>query len=375
MKILYITYISMETAESGSSVRPIMMYQAMQQLGHEIHLVSGSQARSNRVKRKATVLNAMNWLSNNQPDLCYIESPTYPIIYGFDRKLIRAVVKKGIPTAYFYRDMHLKFPQFRKESRRNITGIIKDTGLIVLQYLTDNLLKKVNIVYFPTPQAASYFGYKKMLQLMPAASGITIAHKNIENKTCIYVGGLADMYGPEMLFHAFQILNSNSSSTIYRLILVCREAEYKDSIFYQKVIDQPEWLSVYHVSGFENLKPLYEEATVALLPLKTMIYTNMAMSVKFFEYLGEGLPIVSAGAVEMSKIIRNNNLGIVTENTPADFARGIVKLMNDRSLYNDLRRNVFEYMKNNLWKNRVEQIIDDLLNSHMRVKNQNIRIQ
>jgi glycosyltransferase involved in cell wall biosynthesis len=359
----------METAESGSSVRPLMMYQAMQQSGHEIHLVSGSQARSNRVKRKATVLNAMNWLNNNQPDLCYIESPTYPIIHGFDRKLIRAVVKKGIPTAYFYRDMYLKFSQFRKESQRGLLRIIKDTGLIFLQYLTDNLLKKVDIVYFPTPKASEYFGYKNKLQLMPAARRFVVTQKNIEEKICIYVGGLADLYGSKMLFDAFKILNNDSSSVVYRLILVCREPEYKKSVFYQNRIDQLEWLSVHHVSGYESLKPLYEAATVALLPQKPMIYTNMAIGVKFFEYLGEGLPIVSAGALEMSNMIRKNNLGVVTKDTPDDFARGIAEILSDYSMYEDIKNSIAKYMKNNLWTNRVEQIIDDLLNSDICVEN------
>lgn len=360
MNILYITYIDMEVSKSGSSVRPLMMYKAMMQLGHQVYLVGGSQERKYKNQRKATVIKAMTWLDGNKPDLCYIESPTAPILARNDRKLIKKVVKKGIPTAYFYRDMYLKFPHFRKSTHRNLLRILKDAYLLILQKLTDDLLNKVDIVYFPTITAAKHFRYTKSVQLKPAASHAITTFKTVNNRICIYVGGVSDRYGQQTLYDAFRILNSKPHKEKFNLILVCREEEFKSSVFSNQDKANEEWLSVYHLSGYKNLQRLYELATVALLPLKPDEYNNMAIAVKFFEYLGEGLPIVSAGALEMSNMIRANNLGIVTDYSPQAFADGIRYMFKDANRYNGIRQSIADYMTNNLWTDRVKQIFADL---------------
>lgn len=360
MNILYITYIDMEVTKSGSSVRPVMMYKAMKQLGHQVYLVGGSQERKYKNRRKETVLRAMEWLDSNKPDLCYVESPTAPILGSYDRKLIKKVVSKYIPTAYFYRDMYLKFPHFRKTARRSLTRMAKDAYLLFLQRLTDTILHRVDIVYFPTKRAASYFEYKRALQLMPATNHSVSTQKSVSNKICFYVGGLSDMYGQELLYEAFKLLNDSLLREEYKLFLVCREAEYKRSVFNRLENKKPDWLSVYHVSGYEQLQTLYEQSTVALLPQKPDQYMNMAIAVKFFEYLGEGLPIVSAGALEMSNMIRTNNLGTVTDYSPQAFADGIRDMFEDADRYNGIRQSIADYMKSNLWTDRVKQIFADL---------------
>lgn len=359
MKIFYITYISMENTTSGSSVRPVMMYKAMLELGHDVYLVKGDQSHQGKKNRQRNVQQAREWLRNNKPDICYIESPTYPIMHSFDRRLIKEVTDREIPTAYFYRDFHLKFPHFRKENKRSISRLVKDTYLLILQRITDKLLNRVDIVYFPTMKAAEYFRYSNMKQLMPAGK-YRLVQRELDKKVCIYVGGLSDMYGPRLLYESFTILNNNSRNPVYELILVCREAEYSRSVFSLGNQTMPNWLHVHHVSGSDKLENLYRKAAVALLPLKPTEYINMAIAVKFFEYLGEGLPIVSAGAYEMSKLIRENNLGIVTEHSPEAFAAGIRLILSERDKYAGYINSISSFMSRNQWTDRVNQIVCDL---------------
>ena len=236
-----------------------------------------------------------------------------------------------------------------------------------MQKITDNLLNHVDIVYFPTIKATEYFQYSNMKQLMPAGK-YHLVQREYDKRVCIYVGGLSDMYGSSLLYKSFAMLNDNAQGLGYELILVCREDEYKISGFSNNGQTKPNWLQVYHISDRDILRNLYCKATVALLPQKPTEYMNMAIGVKFFEYLGEGLPIISAGALEMSKIIVENGLGIVTEHTPEAFAEGIQEAMSNSLRYEGYRENIKDYMRNNQWEDRVYQVIEDLIGSGSNVE-------
>lgn len=358
MKILYITYVDLVVRESGSSVRPIMMYAAMQALGHEVYAVRGPQGRYDKQTRCNAVKLALEWLNENTPDFCYIESSTYPIMHSCDYNLIRQVVRSGIRTAFFYRDCYMRFPKFGQSNvKKSLGRVLKDMYLKFKQYRTDNLLQIVDIVYFPTQRMADLFGYKNKKVLMPAASNTGHTGSLGNKAVCIYVGGLSKEYGSDMLLESFKILNNGG---VFGLILVCRKKEFEESVFSKPDLKQLPWLKVYHVSSPKELELLYEQASLALLPQKPGDYINMAIAVKFFEYLGEGLPIVSAGAYEMSKLIRENNLGIVTEHTPEAFAAGIRLILSESDKYAGYINSISSFMSRNQWTDRVNQIVCDL---------------
>ena len=70
LQILYITYVDFEKATSGSAVRPGKMYRAFLEEGHEVKLLTGSQDRVHREKRRSAVAEISAWLDGNRPDLC-----------------------------------------------------------------------------------------------------------------------------------------------------------------------------------------------------------------------------------------------------------------------------------------------------------------
>lgn len=153
-------------AQYGASLRPQKMYQAFQEEGHRVKLLAGSQERWSLARRRKAVGEVSRWLDGNRPDLCYIESPVYPILWGFDRRLIRKIHRLGIPIGYYYRDFYRKFPrQFSR--RRSLTGRLKEALLDWLQRRTDRLLKRADIVYVPTREAGELLSYRDIRPLPP----------------------------------------------------------------------------------------------------------------------------------------------------------------------------------------------------------------
>lgn len=353
MLILYITYVDINSGTSGSSVRPQKMYKAFLDEGHEVKLLSGTQQRWNRETRTAAVKEVSRWLDKNRPNLCYIESPAYPIVFSCDITLIRKIHRMGIPIGYFYRDFYWKFPELYPR-RKDIAGRVKDVWLDMLQRRTDNVLRYADIVYFPSAECTKYFRYKDMRPLPPAGED-HLSARCPERKTCIYVGGLNGGYGVVMLLEAFERLNARTNA--YKLTLVCREAEW--AAFQSPYRDAP-WLEVHHTSG-EGLEPLYARAAVSVIPVCPTPYTHFAVNVKLFDYLGHGLPVIVTDARAISAIVRENGIGLVVPYEAEALANALQSIMDNPGKRKEYEKQCIEALRNgNLWVHRVRQIVSDL---------------
>lgn len=354
MNILYVTYTDLEKVSSGSGIRPVRMYQAFLDEGHSVKLLSGESSRNNSIARKKAVHEIMDWLKEHRPDLCYIESPTYPIMFQCDYDLIRKLHKMHIPIGYFYRDFYRKFPDLYPR-RKGFINTLKEWYIDFLQWKTDRILKLVDVVYFPSESCLKWFAYQHMKALPPAGFNRLLEHK-AGNHTIIYVGGISEHYNGDMLLEAIQELYQRDSS--YRLILVCREAEWKDM---EHPCKSASWLEVHHVSG-EALAPLYARASAAIIGKKENTYNALAISVKIFEYMSFGLPQVIFDNLESGKLLREEKIGIPVEPTPSAMADALEKLLNNEKLYAEYQTNIRDALLNrHLWNHRVQQVIEDLV--------------
>lgn len=355
MKILYINYIDSDVLQSGSSVRPTRILQAFKESGHEIFTLTGNQMRKDR---KVKVLEMINRIKVDKPDLCYIESPFHPIYRRCDRELIRQLKEMGIPTGFFLRDFYAKYRKDFPRRRNTITNYLKDLYWDYLQPKTYNTLKYCNIVYLPSEEAKKLFDYKDMRPLPPAGENRLSEDKPLTH-TCIYVGGLGKHYDSQFLMEAFNKLYEKDKS--YHLILVCREPEWRVFETSYKIAD---WLEVHHTSG-EGLASLYKRASVGLMiPRCDFRYNHFAVSVKTFEYMSYGLPIVTIDSTAMGKIVRQEQIGFAVKRNIEEFTNAILKLTHDQLTYQHFVDNVKDTLLNrHLWKHRVDQVIQDLTNT------------
>lgn len=78
------------------------------------------------------------------------------------------------------------------------------------------------------------------------------------------------------------------------------------------------------------------------------IARKMAYPAKLYDYLSAGLPIVANDVGAWTKIIDENRVGIVTDNTPEGFAEGILKLLESPKLLSECGRRGIELVKREL---------------------------
>lgn len=354
MKILYVVINSLDQVDSGSGMRPNCMLRAFRERGHEVYVVSGAQGFSDRATRTAAVEKGIAWAEENHPDLCYIESSTYPIIHHCDYKLIRYLHKKKIPSSYFYRDVYRRFPDLF-HTRSGFVNEVKEFGLRLLQRYTDHMLKKLDVIYFPGERYARHFHFKHM-EWLPPAGEIENPPEHPNQKTCIYVGGITELYGFPLMMEALNILNKDQIR--YKLILVCREPEWKK---YNMEHDIPQWLEVHHASG-KALEPLYARADLALLALRYNEYAHLQIGIKLYQYASYGLPVLSTNVYTMSQIIRENNFGEVAEDNAQDYAAAISRMLEDDDKLKAYRASCLENIATrHLWVHRVDKVVADMM--------------
>lgn len=356
--VLYISYIDMNNAISGSAVRPLAMYNAFVELGYNVISIKEIASKDNKINRIKAINMIKEWLNYNIPDFCYIESPGDPIIFKEDRKLIKFIKNKKIKIAYFYRDAYYKVGKDCLGLEQNSKFILKDNlryFYYKFLYWRDELLlrKYVNIIYFPSMEMAKYFKFKKIGILPPAGYSVDI----LEGKrdALIYVGGISKRYGIDLLLDSINIINQKQHID---LLLVCREKELK---YIKKIYFNAPWLKIIHASGQEDLKKIYSNAKIAIIPVSSNVYNNFAIPIKLYEYMSYGLPIVSTNLTEVTKIIKRYNIGLISENDSEKLASTIMNLYNNQELIKIFATNSKKFLlKENLWLHRVKKIEEDI---------------
>lgn len=349
MNILYITYIDFGNFTSGSMVRPQKIYDAFLESRNEIKLVYGNQ--NDKEFRKQQVKEIKKWLKNTKPHFCYIESPSYPFLNNFDISLIKKIHNMKVPILIFYRDAYWKFPEIWGKK-----GLKKLILLFLYKRDVKIIKKNCDIIYFPSNSMVNLFNFKNSKVLMPGCD-INISEKKQIYKQVIYVGGISDRYGTKLLLDAFEIINKYSINI--KLNLVCRKIEWDK---FSEDMGKKEWLNVYHCSGGEDLKKIYDKSDIAVIPFKKVKYMDIAVPVKLFEYLGYGMPIVATNCAETEKIILDFKCGLICNDNAQSIADTIEKLYSNVDEIEAIKENIKNIVDNNTWGKRVETIINDANN-------------
>lgn len=369
MKKVIIYYpFPLREPKSGSTVRPIKMLQAFKELAQEkkikiIDIVGESSERNNKIKQLCKNVDPKDIL------FCYIENSTLPIWLTdkdhlprrplLEFKLFSYLSRNNIPIGLFYRDIYWLFKDEYplKGLKRLIMKCI---------YRMELYFYKSYVTHFflPSIEMNKYTKFKDdKVYALPPGSEIRI--RNIiepSNKkgllTIIYVGGISEKYGLDILLKAVALLNSPIIRV--RLILVCRENEFKKYINKFKPYLNKPWLEIFHAHG-SGLDSIYEQADIAVIPRLRTIYNDFAVPVKLFEYVSYGLPIVATNCTAQAKIIKEQKLGIITHDDERSLARAI-ECFFDEEYLKECKKNIVMSLKNNLWINRAEKVFSIMTN-------------
>jgi glycosyltransferase involved in cell wall biosynthesis len=350
--LVHINYPTTQRRLSGSRVRPYHMCKAFRDLGYEVEIVAGTLWERGRQMYELARSGKLDRFS-----FCYAEPSTYPLNPFIDYTFYLALKARGIPIGLYYRDAYWRFADWFPYH-----GPKK--WLLLLRYWSDMLFlpRVVSTFFFPSKTMASRFRFSKPKFALPPGGHIFYKNEQAQFspkvERAVYIGGISQEYGTDLLLDAFDLINRERKLD---LELVCREDEYISlRPLFEKYIEA-EWLHVHHLWG-ESLGPVYRRSDIALIPIWKNAYNDMRMSVKLFEYLSYGLPIVATNCTEMADFVRRNRIGIVVQDNPLSLAAGVLQIVRDQDLYRELKCNAKRTLENgNLWTDRAKQVAECLM--------------
>jgi glycosyltransferase involved in cell wall biosynthesis len=357
--LMHMPYPFPQELISGSRVRPYQMYKAFLELGYKVKLIAGL-----RPARKKQILDLIHCGNTNDIAFCYSEPSTLPVHPVWDYLLYFFLAKSRIPTGIFYRDAYWKLTTWY-----SYKGL--KTRFPWLRYRLDLLVFSwvATVIFFPSQTMADFFSLAPPKIPLPPG-GQTMAGECYlrpvdEIKTVVYVGGISQQYGLEILLQALELANKKVALD---LELVCRQDEFMRQRSILAKHDGAEWLHVYHFTG-KDLEQIYRRSAIAVIPRLKNLYNDLAMPVKLFEYLSYGLPIVATNCTEMANFISRNGIGLIAEDNAHSLAGRILQLVEDKSLYDQLRRNTRLTLENgNRWTDRARFVAEQLAALDKRVR-------
>ena len=363
-RLLYLTYIDLEGAPAtGSSVRPLKMKEAFEQLAAEGELlreVKVFDGAANRIPlRRERVGEIRRIVSSWRPDACYIEPPSGPFFFEGDVTLIRDLCRAGIPTSLFYRDAYWRYPEYSEGAGMSVKDrlkrfVVKKMSIHQWNVFRENLTR----IYFPSETMGAEFDCPRK-DVLPPGGFVTELSKGSAPTgpvQCIFVGGAAVNHGTILTLDAFAALNRERVRA--KLFYICPEAQWKalgiDADKYK------DWLEVIHTSGDENLKPYYERSDVALLTAPRTFYRDFAVPIKLYEYMSYHKPMLVTDCTETARCVEENRVGWVTKADVESVTKKLAFLCEHPDEIRMVAARMPDALEQNLWMRRAEKVLRDM---------------
>lgn len=349
---------------TGSGVRPIKMLEAFKECGYIVEEVSGyGKDRKEKIKKiKKNIRSGVKY------DFLYSESLTMPTLLSEKKHLpihpfldfgfLKFCRNNKIPIGLFYRDMHWKFSQYKK----NIPVYKRFVTYIFYKYDLLEYKKYVNILYCPTEKFREY-GLKKF-NIKVLQPGCTINKEIIEYKkrntkkdigiNVFYVGGVSGIYNP------YNFIKGVSKSENANMVICTPEKHWKENCYKYKDIVKVGNIRIVHEKE-SKLGQLYMNTDISVMCQPTNTYADMSVPIKTKETLGYGTPIVVSSNLAVSKEVLAGGYGWVIEPEEDKVKSFLDFLSRNPQEIKKKTIKAIEASKLNTWTVRAKQVISELM--------------
>jgi glycosyltransferase involved in cell wall biosynthesis len=313
---------------SGSYLRPLKMRQAFEELGCVVDTVWGSASERKKQIQKIK----MNVSQGIRYDFIYSESSTMPTLLtepshlpispSIDFGFFRWAKGIGIPVGLFYRDIHWRFDQYKKQVswlKRCVAVPFYNLDWIFYERLIDYLflpnLKMLDELPRRWPKDR-VFALPPGGELLSAE--MPIEHRLQENYPLrlIYVGGVTPpLYNLSLVFGGL----AEFSSEQYELTICCRKNDWQNC---QESYNIPSnrTIRIVHKQA-DELKRLYLNSDVALLLFKPFPYWDFVLPLKLFEAICYEIPVLAGAGTAVGDFVEREGVGWVIKPEHNSFQR------------------------------------------------------
>lgn len=351
---------------SGSSVRPYRMLEAFRALGYQLEEVVGfGAARARAAARIREQLRA-----GVRFEFAYAESSTMPtpltdphhlpLRPRLDFALFRDLRRHGVPVGLFYRDIHWRFGNYREHT----AGWKRAVSVPFYFYEAWQHGRSLDHLFLPSlrmlPYLPSRWPAERVSALPPGCveDGCVapVPREAGAPLRMLYVGGVTPP-----LYDLRVMLEVADRTPGLKLTLCCRAGEW-DQAVHRYPLSGSGGVRVVHAQG-EALGELYGSAELFLLFWHPSEYLDITISVKVFEALGHGVPIVTTAGTEAARFVEREGIGWVVS-TETELTSLLMRLRSDPSEIGRKRARTLEVRARHTWIVRARTAAAVLTGSH-----------
>lgn len=216
---------------------------------------------------------------------------------------------------------------------RNLNGIFVELPLHKNELISKGI--DPNIIHItPTP---SKFSRKENTKIYdPSNVSILFASWNMAEGNPLYDRGL---------IYLLEMLNKNKYLNLTVILRDSKTGKFLNEINNRKLVDRVKLVTVKSEIELENI---FEECDYVAFPAQKRIVKDVPNSL--IDGLCKGKPIIISNILNYSDIVRDNNIGFVTE------GNNIIDLNISKNMYDELSQNAFAYSKIHSKSNYVKSI-------------------
>jgi len=345
--------------QSGSSLRPLRMAQAFEEIGIEtVHVTGYSAERAGRARVVIDQLRAGRRFVG-----VYGESVTMPTALSdpwhlpvrpmLDARFYRSMNRTSVPTGLFYRDAYWRFPFYGRALR----WPKRAAAIVAYRYDLHWYRRYVDVMFVQTRELIELLPhgdrFPVVVELPPGGDRVdSVVRRPVAGTLNImYVGGVAPpVYDLTPILAAVDEVASTS------LVVCCRPAEstwVTDSPLYHD-----ERVEVVH-RGAEQLRELYQTADVTVAGFGASDYMSVVTPVKVFEAIAHGVPIVISRDCAAARLIEDEHIGWIVDDA-AGLAKLLARLRDNPSELMEKAVRLNAVRDRHTWAVRARKVVDEL---------------
>lgn len=346
-------------AQSASGIRPLQMLQAFEDLGCHVDVVSGYS----RDRKKAIASIKKQIAQGKKYAFMYAESSTAPTALTdrhhlplhpwMDAGFFWFCKNNGIPIGLFYRDIYWRFSNYSANLNTiKMIGAKLAYNFDLMVY--NRTLKKLYLPSLEMKRHVPLVDSRVFAALPPghSQSGLSKPKNDSAALRVFYVGGMSSHYQMHELFKAI------SSMPEVDLTVCTRASEWK-AVQSDYPLLTPN-IKIIHESG-KAMERVLMDCDIASLFVLPQDYWNFAVPLKLFDYIGFEKPVLASKKTWAGDFVQKNNIGWVLEYNETALINFLQDLIKNKSKLSIFHENLRTVAKQNSWKARAQQVIQDLL--------------
>ena len=274
-----------------------------------------------------------------------------PLLYSW-------ILKKITKTPIIW-DCHEYLVPMKRELQGDFSALLTKIAINFAAPKTDHIVTVDNTL----GKQLRRFGPVTVIPNYPTISDFPLPDNKKKNEipNIIYVGSLTEERGLKKMIKAYKVVKNKIKAKLtiiggfYDLKLEKWALDYDSKNNLN--IEWKGWIN------YTELAPEFSKADIGLCILQDSDRYMKAIATKIFEYLIMGLPVVCSKGHMSDRLIKEGNCGVsVDSSNVKDIAKGIVKIIEQRSI-DEIANETINFSRSKyIWERR-EAKISELINN------------